>query len=42
MYILASKGENLIKICAYISDVGVKFEQIATTKIIVWKELIYS
>ena len=35
VYILASKGDKSIKISAYQCDVGVKFEQVATRKIMV-------
>ena len=41
IFILASKSEKLIKISACLCDVGVKFEQVATRNIIIWKELIY-
>ena len=41
IYILASKGEKSIKISTYQCDVSVKFEKVATRKIMVWKELIY-
>ena len=34
-----SKSERLIQISAHLSYVGVKFEQVATRKIAVWKEL---
>ena len=33
IYILASENEKLIKISAYLCDVGVKFEQAATEKL---------
>ena len=36
-FILASKSEKSIEIYAYLCDVGVKFEQEATRKLIEWK-----
>lgn len=35
LHISASKSEKSIKISAYLSDGGVRFEQVATRKIIV-------
>ena len=40
IYILASKSEKSIKISAYQCNIGVKFEHVATKKIMVWAELI--
>ena len=41
IYILTSKSEKSIIINDYLSDVGVKFEQVARRKINLGKELIY-